>query len=87
MEHSGPSYSAKDRRAIREGPKAKENKEIQMSPIQITTEPTIKAWRLQSYYDSKARQARSDFLASTFHALGSSILEAFAKPNAVVRDR
>ena len=49
-----------------------------MSPMQITTEPTTKAWRPQSHYDSKARQARSDFLAETFHALRSSILEALA---------
>ena len=58
-----------------------------MNPIQITTETTIKVRRPQSYYDSKARQARSDLLYSIFHALRSSILEAFVKPNAVVQDR
>lgn len=46
-----------------------------MSPMQITTEPTTEVRRPQSHYDSKARQARSDFLAETFHALCRSILE------------
>ena len=49
-----------------------------MSPMQITTEPTTKTRRSHSHYDSKARQARSDFLAETFHALRRSILEALA---------
>ena len=54
-----------------------------MSPMQITTEPTTKARKPQSYYDRKARQARSDFLAETFHALRGSILEALANRMAI----
>ena len=49
-----------------------------MSPMQIAIEPTTEARRPQSHYDSKARQARSDFLAETFHAIFRSILKAGA---------
>ena len=49
-----------------------------MSPLQITTEPTTNVWRSLSHYDNKARQARADFLAETFHALRSLLYDAFA---------